>query len=205
MKKYTFWIISMIVGLGLFFLFISKCSTKKADTVITTTETLDLRQRLTDSLTSIIDANKIAEIQAVKAEEAKKTAKYKENAKYFAKIALNQKHISDSLQNLIPETDTTCLKTIASKQKEIEDCENENEQVHNEAENYSNQLYLCEKQSFIKDTIIINKNDYINKSDRVNNDLRKAIKRNFVERNGIVIGGTLATTLILVLKIFIFK
>ena len=109
------------------------------------------------------------------------------------------------MQNLIPETDTTCLKAIESKQKEIEACENENEQVHNEAESYSNQLYLCEKESFIKDTIIINKNNYISRSDRVNNDLKKAVKRNFVERNGIVIGGTLATTLILVLKIFIFK
>ena len=72
MKKYTFWIISTIVVLGLFFLFISKCSTKKANTVIATTETLDLRQHLVDSLNSIIDANKIAEIEAVKVEEAKK-------------------------------------------------------------------------------------------------------------------------------------
>lgn len=175
-KKYLIWFIAGVVFLLFFFGALDKCSIKKTGQVITTTETADLRHFLTDSLKTVRANEKIAAIEAGKQIEAKNTLKYKANAVYFAKVALNQKHISDSLQNLIPKEDTTCLKTLESKQIEIDNLTDENKNLDSEAESYSKQLYLCESQNVIKDTIIQGKNNYIDQTLQTNIQLKKQLK-----------------------------
>jgi len=148
--------------------------------------TFDLRSYLVDSIQTANLAMNVAEIQAVKEKEAIITKQWKLKAEYYKKRAAHIKIISDSL--LIYVTDTNCLKVVESKQNEIDTLNLACNALENEAIGYSRQLFLCENQSVLKDTIVRNLNNNVERLNRKVVQLVKSSKRNWIERNKIWIG-----------------
>ena len=196
----NFYAIPIIFGLFIFAFLINQCSIKKAETVNITTETDVLRAFLIDSVqTSEMQIN-ISEMQVLKEQTAKETAQYKANANWYKNKYVDQRNVSDSLKNLIPKTDTACLKAIASKQVEISYLDSALTECDKEAIGYSKQLYLCEGQSELKDISLISKSLVITKLNEDIEVLQKSNKRNWFERNKMwigIIGGSALTGLVL--------
>lgn len=71
------------------------------------------------------------------------------------------------------------------------------------AYNDSIQLVECNEQNVIKDTMLVQSDQTFKKQLRINSDLSKAVKRNFIERNGIPIGAGLTVAIITAIK-FLF-
>jgi len=184
--------IPILFGLFIFAGLINQCSIKKAETVNTTTETDVLRAFLIDSVqTSEMQIN-ISEMQVLKEQTAKETAQYKANANWYKNKYVDQRNVSDSLKNLIPKTDTACLKVIASKDVEIGYLDSALVECDKESIGYSKQLYLCEGQSELKDISLISKSLVITKLNGDIEVLQKSNKRGWFERNkgwiGLVVG-----------------
>lgn len=73
------------------------------------------------------------------------------------------------------------------------------------AYNDSIQLAECEKQNGIKDTMLVQSDQAFKEQLRINSDLSKATKRNFIERNGVAIGAGLTIGVISAVKFLIVK
>ena len=71
------------------------------------------------------------------------------------------------------------------------------------AYNDSIQLVECNKQNVVKDTMLVQSDQTFKKQLKINSDLSKAVKRNFIERNGIPIGAGLTVAIITAIK-FLF-
>ena len=148
--------------------------------------TFDLRSYLVDSIQTANLAMNVAEIQAVKEQQAIITQQWKLKAEYYRSRAGKVKIISDSL--LVYVTDTNCIKVVESKQSEIDTLNLACNALENEAIGYSRQLFLCENQNQLKDTIINNLNNNTERLNREAVKLVKSSKRSWIERNKIWIG-----------------
>lgn len=73
------------------------------------------------------------------------------------------------------------------------------------AYNDSIQLAECNKQNIIKDTMLVQSDQSYQEQLRINNDLSKATKRNFIERNGVVIGAGLTIGVLTTVKLMFIK
>jgi hypothetical protein len=179
---------------------INRCSYKKAEVVNQNTDLSDVRRLITDSIQTANNITLIACIEDVKVQEALKAERYKATAMKYKNAAEKQKVISDSLQKLIPKTDTICIKAIESKQMEIDTLNAVCDELDAEAESYSRQLFLCENQKkLIAENLNLSKTD-LQIANRSIEKLMQSNKRSWFERNkmwiGIVGGSTLTGFLI---------
>ncbi len=156
---------------------ISNCSKTSSSSVVQNAITSDLRASLIDSVQTAVLVAKNAEIDTLKAKEAMKTeaailvAEYwKGKANVLGSKAAKYKNKADSLANAY--TGTECNELIGAFRQandtlkaENTALKNENEALDVEAEGYSRQLYLCETQNVINDTIIASKIALIAKKD----------------------------------------
>jgi hypothetical protein len=194
-------IIQIIVILILVFvIFLQKCGVKRTNNVINNSGLQQTVNHVKDSLNSIHYNELIENYEAGKKAEAVNTEIYKNKASKYKTESERLKHISDSLIAKYP-IDTTCKKIVTAKQAEIDTLNVAVENIGQEAESYSRQLYLCEKGSILKDTVIMNKTDLINQTNELNNKLTKELKakNNWFNRNKIWLGvaaGAIGTFLI---------
>lgn len=73
------------------------------------------------------------------------------------------------------------------------------------AYNDSIQLSECGKQNVVKDTMQVQSDLAFKEQLRINSDLAKATKRNFIERNGIVIGSVLTIGALTTIRLLFIK
>jgi predicted RNase H-like nuclease (RuvC/YqgF family) len=190
----------IIILILVFVIFLQKCGVKRTNNVINNSGLQQTVNHVKDSLNAIHYNELIANYEAGKKAEANNTAIYKEKAASYKTESERLKHISDSLIEKY-HIDTICQKIVTSKQAEIDTLNVAVENIGQEAESYSRQLYLCEKSSILKDTIIMNKTDLINQTNELNSKLTKELKEknNWFNRNKIWLGvaaGAIGTFLI---------
>jgi len=152
------------------------------------TEISAYKRHYNDSVQLSENSKKIAYNDSVQAEKDKSVNSSKAKVSHFKNEAEKQKHISDSLQALVPKADTTCLKTLAGKDLIISTKDSTINELGNEADEYSNMYYtehstrlLFENSNSILKTDIDFANRNIEK-------LQKSNKRNFFERNALWMG-----------------
>jgi predicted RNase H-like nuclease (RuvC/YqgF family) len=195
-------IIQIIVILILVFvIFMQKCGVKRTNNVINNSGLQQAVNHVKDSLNAIHYNELIANYEAGLKAEAVNTAIYKDKASKYKTESERLKHISDSLIAKYP-IDTTCKKIVTAKQAEIDTLNVEVENIGQEAESYSRQLYLCEKGSILKDTVILKKINLINQTNDLNTKLTKELKakNNWFNRNKIwfgVVAGIVGTLLVI--------
>ena len=73
------------------------------------------------------------------------------------------------------------------------------------AYNDSVQLAECEEQNVVKDTMLVQSDLAFKEQLRINNALSKVAKRNFIERNGIVIGSAITLGVCTAVKLLFVK
>ena len=73
------------------------------------------------------------------------------------------------------------------------------------AYNDSIQLVECNKQNVVKDTMLVQSDLAFKEQIRINSDLSKSTKRNFIERNGIVIGSAITIGVLSTIKLLFIK
>lgn len=71
--------------------------------------------------------------------------------------------------------------------------------------NDSIQLSECNKQNVVKDTMLVQSEQSFKNQIRITNDVKKAVKRNFIERNGIPIGGGITIAVLTAIKLLVIK
>jgi hypothetical protein len=177
-----------------------KCGVKRTNNVINNSGLQQEVNHVKDSLNDIHYNELIANYEAGQKAEAVNTSIYKARAAEYKTESERLKHISDSLIDKYG-LDTICQKIVTAKQAEIDTLNVAVENIGQEAESYSQQLYLCEKSNILKDTVIMNKTDLINQTNELNNKLIKDLKNknNWFNRNKIWIGvvaGAIGTFLI---------
>ena len=126
-----------------------------------------------------IESKAIQNLEVKKAVEAVKTESLKKGIEKLKRKSKILKHKSDSVVSLV--SDTNCIKVIGYKQAEIDTLTSTIALCDSTVTSIEKRLYMTEKQSEIKDTIIVNKNNTIR-------DLNIKCKRNFIEKYGVLIG-----------------
>lgn len=144
---------------------IKQCNEEKKTVAIENANTAVLRAFLIDSTRTSVLASENVKLDIVKTKEAKKTETAKASALYWENIAKKRsvsatiyRNKADSLASL----DTGQCKDIIQAFRQANDTlqsenvalSNENQEMHTEIQGYSNQLFICEKQSLNKDSII---------------------------------------------------
>lgn len=191
----------IIILILVFVIFLQKCGVKYTDTVMNQSELQQAVNHVKDSLQSVHYNELLANYKAGQQAEEKKTDAIQRKLTQTNANAAELKLKNDSLKKLIPVKDTLCNMVVTSMQAEIDTINTENVLLNNKAESYSRQLYLCEKQSVLKDTVIMNKTSLLSETNRINDQLKKDLKRknNWFNRNKIwlgVIAGAVGTWLI---------
>ena len=199
--KNSFLIVGAIVIIILLITRFDSCTRNNTNELVTTTELNSKLQAQKDSLETLRLNERIGNFKAGQDKEKKNTVSIQVELDKTKRNYSQVKHRADSLQRLVPESDTTCIKALTAKQAQIDTLDHENVLLDQEAESYSKRLYLCEQQSMVKDTIITNKTSAITETTRINetliNQLRK--KDNWFERNKIWIGVVAGATGVFVL------
>jgi hypothetical protein len=194
-KLISYFVIAIIGFTSLFFSIKSIIQPKQPDA-----NTADFRQHIVDSVRLAENKLKIETIKAMQAKEVLIAKDANKKVNYYKNEAERLKHISDSLISAHEaELDTICREIITSKQNEIDTLNRVVNELDNEAESYSRNLYLCETKYNLQ---LIT--DSINTSEklRLNTEiykLQKSNKRNWIERNSLWIGigsGIVGTLLI---------
>ena len=130
---------------------------------------LDRTSIIVDSMRNVALLEKIEISKALQASEAIIAKGLK--AKIITKVVYREK----LEERYVP--DTTLCDTIVMCYKA------ENELLNQEAESYSRQLYECEKQNILKDTVILNNQLTQKTLNKEIATLSKKVKRNWIERN----------------------
>lgn len=121
-----------------------------------------------DSVKTALHKQKLLELDSIKQVEAEKTKVAGLAADYYANEANKLRRSNSKLQNKLdsmiidgttpcPEMLEACLETNAGLRSEINQLDSANYNLDKEAEGYSNQLYICEKESKEKDIMIAEK------------------------------------------------
>ena len=143
---------------------IDSCSTKKVLTKVDNAIVADFRASIVDSVRTAELWKKNAEIDSMKAQEAKKTIAEHNSAVYWEQIAnkrgisaTKQKNRADSLAQYAGEDCKPFLDEYRQANDSLKSenvaLDSTNLKLNIEAESYSRRLYLCEQQNVIKDTI----------------------------------------------------
>lgn len=126
-----------------------------------------------DSLKAVLADKQLKEIEATKAIEAEKTNAAKAIAKYHesqaSKLKSSNAKLQSKLDSLIRSGTAPCIDMLEAciennggLRKEIAELDKENQALDSEAQGYSRQLYLCEAQNVIKDSLLFEKDVSIN-------------------------------------------
>lgn len=128
-------------------------------------------------------------------------------------IQAYHKKISDGLKPIIVTKTIKAKQSVEIARKDtnttvaantaIDDQESLISDLSLKAYNDSIQLVECNKQNVVKDTMLVQSDQTFKKQLRINSDLSKAVKRNFIEKNGIPIGAGLTVAIITAIK-FLF-
>jgi hypothetical protein len=170
---------------------------KRPHTVASTpVDVVSLRQHIIDSL----EYYELIRLDSL-SEEASRYIKVYERRAKDAKANYNrQKQISDSLMDLYgAKLDTICREVVQSKQNEIDTLTSVVNALDNEAQEYSNKLYLVENILVSTNTSLTGQKKVNENLAKINEQLQKDVKRTWLERNAIWIGaitGSLTTILI---------
>ena len=133
-----------------------------------------------------------------------------QNAEIAEALEIAQKQISDGLrpQIIYKEKKAEQLVDLARKDTNTtalcDSAMNAQEEVIFDmglkANSDSIALAACDRGKQIKDSLILVKENAFQEQIRINKDLQKTTKRNFVERNGFVLGAGAASALVVALK-----
>lgn len=144
------------------------CSKAKVTAKVDNAIAADSRASIVDSVQTAELWKKNAEIDSVKAQEAKKTVAEHNSAVYWEQIAnkrgisaTKQKNRADSLAQYAGEDCKPFLDAYRQANDSLKSenvaLDSTNLKLNIEAESYSRRLYLSEQQNVIKDTIIASK------------------------------------------------
>lgn len=146
---------------------IKKKNEAKANIQSEQANTAILRAFLIDSVRTADIKAEFAKLDSIKRSEAQKTIVADAAAKYHAANVNRLRGKNDYLQWRIDsmiQANTSCpemldasLELNDSLRSEISELDNENLALDKEAEGYSNQLLLCERQSTLKDSLLISR------------------------------------------------
>lgn len=162
----TLFIFAFAIGFGT--IHMDSCSRAKVTAKVDNAIAADFRASIVDSVQTADLWKKNAQIDSVKAQEAKKTIDARTSAVYWEKIA-NKRGISatkyknkaDSLAQYAGEDCKPFLDAYRQANDSLKSenvaLDSTNLKLNIEAESYSRQLYLSEQQVVIKDTIIASK------------------------------------------------
>ena len=159
-------VIAFAIGFGT--IHMDSCSKAKVTAKVDNAIAADFRASIVDSVQTAELWKKNAEIDSVKAQEAKKTVAARTSAVYWEQIAnkrgisaTKQKNRADSLAQYAGEDCKPFLDAYRqandSLRSENVALDSTNLKLNIEAESYSRRLYLSEQQIVIKDTIIASK------------------------------------------------
>ena len=159
-------------------------------------DVVSLRQHILDSVANI----EMIRLDSLSEEASRHIKVYERRAKNAKDNYNRQKQISDSLMALYgAELDTIWLEVVQSKQNEIDTLTSVVNALDNEAQEYSNKLYLVESILVSTNTSLTGQKKVNENLVKINEQLQKDVKRTWLERNAIWIGaitGSLTTYLI---------
>ncbi|MEI6554748.1 MAG: hypothetical protein WCL70_04110 [Paludibacter sp.] len=148
---------------------LNSCSDKSSEKNTAQTTLSLYKASIIDSIHTADKLKENARIDSTKAVERQKSIKATQTAQYWNKVAEKRgqsadyyKFKADSLANI--NTDIGCREIVGAYKQAIDTLtsqntalEAENKALDDEAESYSRQLFMCEKQSSNKDVIITSK------------------------------------------------
>lgn len=199
------------IGIGLLFaLFlvaiVSTCSNNKTEKVITQSQLSSALLNQKDSMKSAyyrIENEKIDSVKAVEALKTKQAIAKAVQSSTIASKALSRANLlqreNDSLKGVNAPCEAQLEKSEEVNQElRIVIAQNDTtiESLGREAESYSRQLYLCEKQNLNSTTLLANKDKTIISLNQINTALSGDLKRknNWFNRNKLWIGFGLGLT-----------
>lgn len=182
------YVLLTVVGLSILIFTLDRCSSKKANDLNTSTELIDLRRFLADSISSANNNAIIAHNDSMQEKQAIITQQLTTASARLRKGDKERKALSDSLEKLVNRKDTVCIKALSAKNVEIDSLRAECDTITAEAISYSKELFLCEKTSVLKDgSIKLVKSD-LQVANNTIEQLKKSNKRNWFERNKLWLG-----------------
>ena len=172
--------IGLIVAVMSVFIIINaagNCQQKKVENTITQSElqtALNIQKRELDEkyMSQLIDSSKV-----IKSYHKKISDGLKPRIVYKEKIV---KVLVDSVRKDSVSSEL-CLETVNKQEELIFDLETK-------AYHDSIQLFECNYQNVLNDSLIYKKDASFDEQIRINSELQKAVKRTFIEKNGIKIG-----------------
>ena len=130
-------------------------------------------------------------------------------------IQAYHKKISDGLKPIIITKTIKAKQSVEAARKDtnttviantaIDDQESLIFDLSLKAYNDSIQLIECNKQNVIKDTLLVQSDQAFKEQVRINQDLSKVTKRNFLEKNGVLIGSGLTVGVLTAIKLLFIK
>lgn len=156
---------------------VGTCQQKKVENTITKSElqmALNIQKRELDGkyMSQLIDSSKVIQSYHKKISDGlKPRIVYKEKIVKILVDSIRKDSVSSKL----------CIETVNKQDELIFDLETK--EYHD-----SIQLAECGYQNTLKDSLIYNKDTSFDEQVRINLELQKAVKRTFIEKNGIKIG-----------------
>jgi len=189
----TWWVIIPIL-LIIVLVSVPKCTSKQAEKTFTKAEKETALNELKSNLDKkynkqLLDSSKVIQAYHKKISDGLKPV-----------IIYKTQKAKQSVEVARKDTNTTVVANTA-----IDDQESLIFDLSLKSYNDSIQLYECNKQNVIKDTMLIQSDQAFKEQIRINKDLSKATKRNFIERNGIIIGSGITLSAITVIKLLLIK
>ena len=189
----TWWVIIPIL-LIVVIISVPRCTSNNAERAFTKAETETALNELRHDLKKqfnkqLLDSSKVIQAYHKKISDGLKPV-----------IIIKTEKAKQSVDVARKDTNTTVLANTA-----INDQEALIFDLGLKAYNDSIQLIECEKQNIVKDTMLVQSDLAFKEQLRINKDLSKATKRNFIERNGIVIGSALTIGVLTTVKLLFVK
>jgi len=189
----TWWVIIPILLIGAI-IFVPRCTLHNAERTFTKAEKetalnelrYDLKKQFNKQL---LDSSKVIQAYHKKISDGLKPVIIIKTAKTKQSVDIARK-----------DTNTTVIANTA-----INDQEDVISDMQTKAKSDSVQLAECNKQNIVKDTMLVQSDQAFKEQLRINKDLSKVTKRNFIERNGIPIGGGITIAVLTAIKLLIVK
>lgn len=189
-----YWLLGIPIAIAVFIICLNTCKSNNAERTFTKSE-------------------KETELNELKYNLDKKYGKQLLDSSKV--IQAYHKKISDGLKPVIVYKTTKAKQSVDAARKDTNTTVVANTAINDQgalifdlvlkAYNDSIQLIECEKQNVVKATMLVQSDTAFKEQLRINSDLSKATKRNFIERNGIVIGTALTIGVISAVKFLIVK
>ena len=189
----TWWVIIPILLIGAI-ISVPRCTSNNAERTFTKAEKEtalnELKSNLDKKYTKqLLDSSKVIQAYHKKISDGLKPVIIIKTAKAKQSVDIARK-----------DTNTTVVANTA-----INDQESLIFDISLKAYNDSIQLSECNKQNVVKDTMLVQSDQAFKEQLRINKELSKVTKRNFIERNGIIIGSGLTLGVLTAVKLLFIK